>query len=82
MITQQLITDNIGKYIRFEGMGIIDGLKQRKTKYSFYKIIGLDNEGLLLRGYRLKRYSVLPFHNWNQNYQIIDKKEYQTLLPF
>jgi hypothetical protein len=79
MVTQEIINQNIGKYIRFEGNGIIDGLKQEKNKFRFYKIMGISDEGLELRRLYAKHNSLLPSQYFNQNYEIIDVKEYKTL---
>jgi hypothetical protein len=68
-----------GDFIRFEGMGIMDGLKLSKRKSDFYKIIGADSVSLHLRGYRAKRCSELPFYHWNQKCEIINNKEFKTL---
>lgn len=79
MLTNEIINANVGKYIRFEGFGIIDGLKQYKNKLSFYKIMGLSDDGLELRRFCARRNSCLPVHNWNQGFEILDEKEYKAL---
>jgi hypothetical protein len=79
MITEEIINDNINKYIRLGGFGILDGLKQYKNKFSFYKIMGISKDGLELRKLHGRWNSILPFHNWNQDFEIIDSKEYKTL---
>ena len=71
---------NIGNYIRFGGMGIVDGLSFKKCKHDFYKIIDMEETGLLLKQYRRQKHSVLPIYNFNQTYEIITKKEF-GLLP-
>jgi hypothetical protein len=74
------IQQNIGKYIRFEGHGIIDGLKQPKNKFSFYRIVGFDDEkSLVIKRFRAKRSSYLPVYNQAQEFEIIDKKEFLRL---
>lgn len=79
MITAQIIQDNIGKYIRFGGFGIIDGLREQKNKASFYRIIELKEGGLILRRFCARFNCTLPDCNWNQDFEIIDQKEYKTL---
>ena len=79
MLTNEMINQNIGKYIRFEGFGIMDGLKQSKNKASFYKIVGLSDSGLKLRRFCSRFNSTLPEYNYNQGFEIIDPKEYKTL---
>jgi hypothetical protein len=81
----QLVFSSSGKYIRFGGRGIIDGLKQVKCKRDFYKIIGecagsqTQVNGLEIKGYRAKRHSILPFYCFNQECEIIDSKEFKQL---
>ena len=72
------------KYIRFGGKGILDGLKQRKAKVQYYKILGLrvtdgELDGLRLRAYRARYSTFLPTRNMDQEYELIDKKEFLTL---
>jgi hypothetical protein len=87
-----LISENVneifnsqGKYIRFGGQGIIDGLGCQKIKNDFFLIIGEERgsqtqvNGLLIKGYRHKHLSVLPFYCFKQEYEIIDKKEFKSL---
>jgi len=74
-----------GQYIRFEGQGIVDGLKTQALKNSFYKIIGFEQGtniscgGLKLLGYRSRNYSLLPIHCFKQSFEVITQKEYKTL---
>jgi hypothetical protein len=82
MLTIDIINQNKGKYIRFEGFGIIDGLKQNKNKLSFYKIMGISEDGLELKRLNARHNSLLPSHNFNQNFEIIDVKEYKTLSKY
>lgn len=76
-----LIAQRKGQYIRVQGFGIADGLKIKKTKYQFHQIIDYDpgTRSLILRRYRCKRFSYLPYHNQEQKYEIIDRKEYKSL---
>jgi hypothetical protein len=79
----QNVTENIeevqGNYIRFGGMGIMDGLSLRPTKNAFYKIQGMDADDLHLKGYRMKRGQRLPSYNWNQQCEIITPKQFKIL---
>jgi hypothetical protein len=75
----EFINNSKGKYIRFGGRGIIDGLKRTKVKYSFYKIISADKEKILLKRYRSKNQSYLQNFNFDQEFEIIDKAEFQKL---
>ena len=61
-----------GKWIRLGGKGIIDGLKQKPCKAHFYRILGIDEEGLILRAYRAKKSSRLPERAWDQECEIKD----------
>jgi UDP-3-O-acyl-N-acetylglucosamine deacetylase len=73
------ISKNVGNHIVFGGMGILDGLKF-PCKFSAHKIIGLDEKGnLIVKQYRAKYNSILPVHNFNQGFMIIDKKEFKNL---
>ena len=74
------IEQHKGGYIRFQGNGIIDGLEQKKNKHSFYEIKGIEEDGaILLKGYRKHRFSVLPFFNQDQSFEIIGASEYKRL---
>ncbi len=79
-----VVFNSKGEYIRFGGQGILDGLKQVKCKVDFYLIIGATNEshditGLVIKRYRAKHYSILPFYCFRQEYEIINKKEFSKL---
>lgn len=74
------IKANIGNYIRFEGRGIIDGLKQRKSKYSSYLILGTEEDGtLLIKRYRGRGTSALAPYNQDQGFEIIPKEGFKAL---
>lgn len=81
---QSIIAEK-GKYIRFGGQGIIDGLKTGKAKTYFYKIIGFEEGsktscgGLIICGYCARNYSILPIHCFNQSFEVITEKEYKKL---
>ena len=79
MINIENIKRNIGNYIRFGGKGIIDGLKHKKCKTSFHKILEINNEELKVQRYQSHRKSFLQAHNYNQNYEIITAKEFKLL---
>lgn len=79
----KLILANIGNYIILNGKGLIDGLKQKPTKFGSLKIIGIDNDGALtLKQHRRRTLSSLPEFNQNQDFAIITKKQFSTLGEF
>ena len=79
MINIENIKQNIGNYIRFGGKGIMDGLKQKKNKDGFYRILEAKNEMLILQRYRKRRRSVFPSSDYDQDYEIITPKEFKLL---
>ena len=79
MITKTEMEKNINRYVRLGGRGILDGLKQKKNKFSFYRIIAVTDDELNLRSYRAKGTCFLHRFNWNQDFEIIDKKEFKAL---
>ena len=79
MINTTTISQHTGQYIRFEGMGCINGLKQPKTKARCYKIIAAEPDRLTLQGYGRRVKSVLPSCNFNQGYEIITQVEFKSL---
>lgn len=74
-----LISANKGNYIRLEGFGILDGLSIPRAKVHFYKIIDINEDNLLLKAYRSRRFSSLSSYNYNQNCEIISKEEFRKL---
>lgn len=74
-VTQQ----DAGSYIRFEGRGIIDGLKGEPSKYDCYLVTGVDEEGIHLKGYRRRKGSYLPPCSFNQRAEIYTKDEFQQM---
>ena len=79
MINIEIIKQNIGNYIRFGGKGLVDGLKRRKCKTAFHKILGINNEELTVKRYRQRRKSYLQAYSYNQDYEIITAKEFKLL---
>lgn len=79
MITKEIIQKNINNYIRLNGFGIIEGIKFTPVKMLFYKIIGIDDTGLILKGFRARKTYCLPEHHWKQDYEIITRNEYKKL---
>jgi len=71
-----------GKYIRFNGFGLINGLEQTKKKYQFLKILEFKEDELLLKRYCSKKISYLSKHNFNQSCEIISQKEFSKLEKF
>ena len=84
MIPQEVI-NNIepykGMYIRFSGTGILNRLAIPRTKYHFYRIIGLHGkDNLLLKGFRARKNSILVRVNaYRQKCEVITKKEWKQL---
>lgn len=79
-----LIKRNIWNFIRFWWRWICDWLDNHPHKYQFYKIIWeIDcpwlTHGLVLKWYMRKKNSILPDYNWNQTFEIIDKKTFNKL---
>ncbi len=77
VISEGLIKNHIGDYIRLEGFGVLDGLIGDGYKQDYYKIIGIDEEGAILRGYRMRKIQRLPFIRFGQNAEIIDEKGFK-----
>ena len=83
-ITKELIEQNIGNYILLGGHGLIDGLKGANSYKEYLKIIKLehDDDGdleMYIKQYHKKNFKYLPEFEWNQEYIIINKKEYNKL---
>jgi hypothetical protein len=76
-----LSTDAKGDYayIRLGGFGLIDGLAGNATKHDYYKIICIDDNGILLQGFRAHKCKRLPPWNFNQEYSLIFKKQFNKL---
>ena len=79
MINVNIIKQNTGNYIRFGGKGILDGLKRKKCKADFHKIIKINDEELTVRRYQARKKSFLQAHNYNQDYEIITAKNFMLL---
>jgi len=77
----KLIEQRKGQYIRLGGLGIMDGLKLQKSKRQFHQIMDYDagTRSLIIRRYRARRHSYVPYHNQYQFYEIINKKEFLQL---
>lgn len=81
----EFILANKGNYIRFGGNGIIDGLKEPPTKNECYEIIrdeagsAEQANGLVLRKFGCKNFSLLPVFNFRQEFEIIEKKAFKDL---
>lgn len=79
------ILANKGNYIRFAGQGIIDGLKNPPTKNECFEIIrdepGNERQvnGLLLRRFGCRNFSLLPVHCFRQEFEIIGRKGFKRL---
>ena len=84
-ITEEEVLGNVGLFIRFEGHGILDGLRCKKCKIGFYKIIGIDpgnnrySKSIILQQYRARKKRFLPIEKWDQGFEIIGKDEFDTL---
>jgi len=72
------IEQHAGDYILLGGMGLMNGLAYA-CKYDAHKIIGVDDDGLVLQRYGRRKRSILPWHNMEQQYRIISKAEYKGL---
>jgi len=79
MINIEDIKQNIGSYIRFGGKGIMDGLKFKRAKTGFYKIVNADDESIKLKAYKAKRGCMLPYWEYDQDYEILNVKEFKLL---
>ena len=74
------IKESVGQYIRFEGLGIMNGLNQYKNKFSFHRIVGFDEEkSLVIKRFRARKNSYLPVYNQAQEYEIIAPKQFKCL---
>ena len=79
------ISNQAGKYyIRFGGKGIMDGLRQPRYKRSYFKILGVHKENekikwLRIKGYRRRTTNALPAHNFDQEYELIDRTQFLKL---
>lgn len=71
--------DAKGWWIRFGGKGIIDGLRRKPRKVQFYKIMGVDDEGLLLKPYNNRGLVVLPYAHFDQEAQTMPHREFVRL---
>lgn len=78
-ITEELLTSNIGNYIRLEGMGILSGYSTPPTKLSLYLIHQVDEHALKVKRYRCKNRAELPRFNWYQGCEIYSPAEYKAL---
>ena len=72
----------IGRWLRFGGYGILDGLKNKPVKVELYKLIKVQSDCLVLRGYKRHRHSILPNHKYNQTCQVITTQEFKNLSTF
>ena len=79
MITEQIIKQNIGNFIRLGGHGILDGLKQTPAKCQYYKLLEVCPTHINLKAFRKQIGYVLNHHNWNQEYEIISPKQYKQI---
>jgi hypothetical protein len=66
-------------YIRLGGNGIIDGLAGNATKNDYYKIICIDDRGFLLKAFHAHKCVRLPEYNYDQEYSLIFKKQFDKL---
>ena len=66
----EIVRDQAGRWIRFGGFGIMDGMKGNPYKRAFYKIYRVNNIGLVITPYKCKNRKILPFCNWNQECEI------------
>ena len=82
-ITKEIIEQNIGNYILLGGHGIVNGLADEKNYKAYLKIVRLsvDGDGLRMYAKKYKKHNIgyLPEFEWNQEYIIINKKEYNKL---
>jgi hypothetical protein len=71
----------IGDYITFEGHGIVNGLKNSKSKHDFYKISKINHisGAVSFKEYRCKTSLTIMPHMKNQKVLSIIKKEFQDL---
>jgi hypothetical protein len=76
-----LSTDAKGNcsYIRLGGFGIVDGLSGTETKHDYYKIISISDDGISLQGFRAHKRVFLPQCNFDQEYSLIFKKQFNKL---
>jgi len=75
----EVTEQDFGCYIRLGGRGILDGLKGEPVKEDLYKIIGINDEGLVAKGYRRQKRSILPFHSFEQEAEIYTPAEVKKL---
>ena len=78
-ITEELLSSNIGNYIRLEGMGILSGYSTRPSKRTLYLIHQVDERALTVKRYRGKKRLELPRFNWWQGCEIYSPAEYKDL---
>jgi len=70
----------IGKYIRFEGNGIISGLSGTATKSRLNRVLGIDDEGsIIVKKYNRKINSRLISFHFNQACEIYTQSEQRKL---
>lgn len=82
-VTKKMIEENVGKYIRFEGYGLIEDFEGTPYRQDCYENIGYkeDVDGiyicrmLILRKYGGKKTMMLPEISWNQKVEIYDDEE-------
>lgn len=69
-------SDSVGKYIRFGGNGILDGLRGAPSKHDLYRISRIDTDRVSIQEYRAKIGRYIPSFNFNQECEIYTKKEF------
>jgi hypothetical protein len=79
MININDVSQNIGNYIRFGGKGTLDGLKLKQTKYGFYKIISANKDRIEIKGYKRRYKSFLFAVDYDQEYEILNSKQFKLL---
>ena len=69
--------DNIvGKFIRLEGNGLLNGLSGSPVKSELYKIIGIKGDNsLIVKGYNQKNNRVLPYYRFDQACELYSQVE-------
>ena len=83
-ITKEVIEQNIGNYILLGGHGIVDGLKRVNNYKEYLKIIKLehDDDGdleMYVKPYHSQHSKYLPEFEWDQEFIVINNKEYNAL---
>jgi hypothetical protein len=80
-VIPEVIANNIGNYIAFGGLGIVDGLKLMRDRSWLYKIISIDDDGLHCKRYGRRKGNVLPPYNFNQGCIIVTQADYKLIPP-